>query len=345
MKTVTRSTRPTDRRLSTSVRRGKARAKSLQIHSVLVPVDFSPPSREAIELSLPLAKLFGAEFHLVHVVPPDELLSSTAALPLIMSQIQIGRGIRKRLKDAAKQYSVELRPTNIHALRGHPFEEVCRLARDINTDLIITSTRGNTGLKRLRLGSTAERIVRYSPCPVLVIRGGDRKQAAGTNGKLKRQVTFKKILVPIDFSSCSLKGLDYAKALAKQFDASLVLLYSLHLQYYVSSDEYARYDMPLLMQQTEKAACKEMRDLMRKTDWEGIKVKQSLQIGHPGDQVCARAKDYGADLIVTSTHGTTGLKHILLGSTAEFIVRHAPCPVLVVPSHDRPTIGSGKTKT
>lgn len=343
MKTVTRSTRPTAERLSTRVQRGKARAKSLKIRSVLVPVDFSRPSRQAIELSLPLAKLFGAELHLVHVVPPDELLSSTAALPLVMSQIQIGSGVRNRLKDAAKQYSVELQPANIHALRGHPFEEVCRLARDLKTDLIITSTRGNTGLKRLRLGSTAERIVRYSPCPVLVI-GEDRKPIGRADSKLKRQVSVKKILVPIDFSSCSLEGLDYAKAFAKQFGASLVLLHSVHPQYYVSSDEYARYDLPLVMQQSEEAAREQMRDLIRKTDWEGIKIEQSLQIGHPGDQVCARAKDYGADLIITSTHGTTGLKHILLGSTAEFIVRHAPCPVLVVPSHERPAIGSGKTK-
>ena len=55
-------------------------------------------------------------------------------------------------------------------------------------------------------------------------------------------------------------------------------------------------------------------------------------------------KNYGADLIVTSTHGTTGLKHILLGSTAEYIVRHAPCPVFVVPSHERPAIAAAKQK-
>ena len=63
------------------------------------------------------------------------------------------------------------------------------------------------------------------------------------------------------------------------------------------------------------------------------------------DQICERAKDSGVDLIVTSTHGTTGLKHVLLGSTAEYVVRHAQSPVLVVPSHERPTVNPIKTQT
>jgi nucleotide-binding universal stress UspA family protein len=59
-----------------------------------------------------------------------------------------------------------------------------------------------------------------------------------------------------------------------------------------------------------------MDDLVRKTDWNGLKVETSLQVGHAGQQICERAEDCGADLIVTSAHGTTGLKHVLIGSTA-----------------------------
>ena len=199
-------------------------------------------------------------------------------------------------------------------------------------DLIVVATRGNTGLKHLLLGSTAERIVRYSPCPVLVVhpRLHDGKRA----------LRFERILAPVDFSDCSLKGLEYAKRLAKQFGSSLTVLNSVAFQYYVTSDEYARYDLPLLMQQAEKVARRQMRELIKKKDWDGIRVMPSLQIGHPGQQICARATAQHAELIVTSTHGTTGFKHILVGSTAEYVVRHATCPVLVVPSHERPVIKS-----
>jgi nucleotide-binding universal stress UspA family protein len=321
MKTATLRNKLSGRGRSTHLRGAKPDIRTLRIRNVLVPTDFSQPSLEAVEFALPLLKKFGAELHLVHVFEPDYPLASTPALPLVVPLLQVGQRVRRHLKDVAKKYSIALRPENIHARRGRSFEEICRLARDRDIDLIVTATRGNTGLRHLALGSTAERVVRYSPCPVVVVRSGNRRT----------KVDFRKIMVPIDFSACSMTGLDHAKALVQEFGASLVLLHSVHLQYCVASDEYSRYDMPLLLQQTEKAAREQMRELVERTDWNGIKVEPSLQIGHAGNQICVRAKEYGADLIVTSTHGTTGLKHLLLGSTAEYVVRHAPCPVLVVP--------------
>jgi nucleotide-binding universal stress UspA family protein len=316
-------------------------SKDLQIRNVLVPIDFSASSLEAIEYALPLIKRFDADLHLVHVFEPDYPLSSMVAMPLIVPEFEVGPRVRRDLKDVANKYSVQQRRENMHAIKGRPVEEICRLARDHGIDLIVMSTRGNTGLKHLVLGSTAERVVRYSPCPVLVVRPvNPKKKGGGKKRMTMRELSFRKIFVPMDFSECSMRGLSYAKALAKQFGSKLVLLNSVAFQYYVASDEYARYDWPLLMQEAEKAAREQIRDLVGKTDWEGIEVEPSLQIGHAGDQICARAGDHGADLIVTSTHGTTGFKHILLGSTAEYVVRHASCPVLVVPSHERPAVAS-----
>lgn len=318
----------------------------LRIRSVLLPIDFSKPSLRAIEFALSLVKKFGAQLHLVHVFAPDYPLASLAAMPLIVPELEVGKRVRRHLRDVARKYSLRLGHENIHALRGRPFEEICRLAREQSIDLIITSTRGLTGLKHLALGSTAERVVRYSPCPVLVLRPFDRNGKTGRNGKMtKGQLTFRKILVPIDFSECSMKGVAYAKALAGQFGSKLVLLHSVAIQHYISNEEYARFDFPQLMEQAEKAALNQMGDLVEKADWNGVvEVETSMQIGHPGQQICARAIDHQADLIVTSTHGTTGLKHLLVGSTAEYVVRHASCPVLVVPSHERPVLKPKKEK-
>jgi nucleotide-binding universal stress UspA family protein len=341
MKTATLPTRLTVRRSSIRKRTKKAGVQDLQVRNVLVPIDFSKPSLEAIEYALPWIKRFGAALHLAHVFEPDYPLFSMAALPLVVPELEVGRRVRRHLKDVARKYSIELRRENIHALKGRPFEEICRFARDRDIDLIVTSTRGNTGLKHLALGSTAERVVRYSPCPVLVVCPDDQKKKAGRNGKeTERELTFSKILVPIDFSECSMRGLTFARRIAKQFGSKLVLLHAVALQYYITSGEYARYDLPLLTQQAEKTARNQMRNLIEKTDWEGLEVESSMQIGHAGQQVCARADAEHADMIVTSTHGTTGFKHILLGSTAEYVMRHAPCPVLVVPSRERPAFTS-----
>jgi len=303
----------------------RVKATSLRVQNVLVPVDFSAPSLSTVEFAIPLIKRFGAELHLVQVFAKDYPITALVAMPLVLPELEINTSVHRHLKDVAKKYSIKLPRENIHVLKGRPFEQICRLAREIDIDLIIIATRGNTGFKHLLLGSTAERVVRYSPCPVLVVRSGMAKAR-------RRQLDFKKILVPIDFSECSLQGLAYAKTLARQFTSKLVLLNSVHLQYYVASDEYARYDLPLLMQQAEKTARQQMRELVRKIDWSGLKVETSVQVGHAGQQICERARDCGADMIVTSTHGSTGLKHVLLGSTAEYVVRQAHCPVLVVPT-------------
>ena len=302
----------------------------MKIRNILVPIDFSEPSLEAVEAALPLIKHFGADLHLAHVFEPDYPLSSMLAIPLVVPELEVGEEVRRQLRDLAKDYSVPLRRANIHAIRGRPFEEICRLAQEIDIDLIVTATRGNTGLKHLVLGSTAERVVRYSPCPVLVVRASDSKKKSA-----QQLATFRKILVSVDFSDCSMKGLEYAKKLAREFRAKLILLHSIALQYYVASDEYARYDLPLLLEQIDEAAKQQMRDLVQQTNWNGVEVETSIQIGHAGQQICVEAGDRKADLIAISTHGRTGFEHVLLGSTAEYVVRHASCPVLVVPSRER----------
>ena len=345
MKTSTIPNRLTVRRSSVRIKGDKIKNRDLRIQNVLIPIDFSKPSLEAIDYALPLIKRFGATLHLVHVLAPDYPFYSMAATPLIVPELEVGRRARRHLNDVAKKCQIKLGPENICVLKGQPFEEICRLARDRDIDLIVTSTRGNTGLKHLALGSTAERVVRYSPCPVLVVRPDDQKKKAGRNGKTtEHALSFNKILVPLDFSECSMKGLAYARRIARQFGSKLVLLHSVSPRYYVTCDEYALYDRPLLMQQAEKAGRLQMRDLIEKTDWEGIEVESSIQIGHAGQQVCARADAEHADTIVTSTYGTTGFKHVLMGSTAEYVVRHAPCPVLVVPSHKRSEIRSATAR-
>lgn len=334
MKTRTVSSRPTTRQPSLRARQNGVIRHRPQIRNILVPTDFSPASLQAVDEALPLLKWFGADLHLVHVSEPDYPLSNMAAIPLVLPESELRPRVERHLQRVAHKYSIQLGRENIHALKGRPFEEICQLARERGIDLIVMSTRGNTGFKHLALGSTAEHVVRYSPCPVLVMhpvegKGGSRRTA-------QPKLSFERILVPIDFSECSMQGLVFARALAKRFGSKLILLNSVALQYYVTSDEYARYDLPQLMSRVERSARDQMRDLIDKTDWEGIEVTPSLQIGHAGQQICSEAIDHQADVIVTSTHGTTGFKHILVGSTAEYVVRHATCPVLVVPSHQRP---------
>lgn len=137
----------------------------------------------------------------------------------------------------------------------------------------------------------------------------------------------KKVLVPVDFSECSLKALQYAVAFATQFDAELVLIHV--VESYLVVPEMGAVDVALIQEQMRTGAKEELEKLCKRIDLEHT-PKAELRMGNPASEVVQAAKDLEVDLVVVSTHGRTGLAHVFLGSVAESIVRHATCPVLVV---------------
>jgi nucleotide-binding universal stress UspA family protein len=229
----------------------------------------------------------------------------------------------------------ELSTGLIHLQEGaSAFHEICRLAQQIPADLIIMPTHGYTGFRHVFLGSTAERVVQHSPCPVFIVR--EKKQRSKTGEGL----SIGTILVPVDFSRCSREGLQYAIWFAKKFGARIILLHATYLGYIYSSEGTALYDIPALQEAARKNAARQMRKLVRTVNFGGVKFETVLTESSPALDICAFARDHDVDLIITSTHGLTGLQHVLIGSIAEKVVRHAPCSVLVVPSHPKARLAS-----
>lgn len=303
---------------------------NVEIRRILVPVDFTDVSQQIFGYAISLSKQFNAELDLVHVLEPFYSMPRTLGLPLVASDLELEQSVRHHLHEVARSQRVLLCRENVHVVRGRAFEGICRLAAELGADLIAISTHGNTGLKHFALGSTAERVVRHSPCPVLVIR--PRRVTRDRRGEFANKIlSFSKIVVPVDFSDCSLKGLAYAKRLARQFGSTLVLLHCLPPKYYAAGKEQTRYDP-----QTKNTARDRLLGLVKALAGEGIQVGATLEVGHVGQQICGRAEERQANLIVTATHGNTGLRHVLVGSTAEYVVRHAASSVLVVPTRERP---------
>ena len=306
--------------------------KKLNIQNILIPTDFSQMSMQAITFAGQLARRFGASIHLAHVhefsyaanfVPSPSPIVPFSFMPY---EHDVEQAVVTGLESAADHCGMS--SARCHVLTGAPpFDEICRLAQTIPGDLIIMPTHGRTGLMHLFLGSTAERIVQHSPCPVLVTRGNS---ARSNNGSRFRMGT---ILVPVDFSSCSREGLQYAISFANEFGAKIILLHATYLGYIYSSEGTAIYDIPALQEAARQKGERQMREIVRSINFGSVKFETVLTEGSPVLDICAFAKDHGVDLIITSTHGLTGLKHVLIGSIAEQVVRHAPCSVLVVPSH------------
>jgi len=293
--------------------------RPIRIRRILVTTDFSRLSLAAIPYALAVARQFGADLHLFHVVDTTQFSSKSLLIPLI-SPAELSRPLLKRLQGIALKFSPD---GEIHVMKpreGRAYNEICVRARKLRADLIVIATHGTTGFRHVWLGSTAERVVQHSPCPVLVVRKQRRRFQEG-------KIRLRKILVPLDFSDCSQAAFDCGVGLAGEFRAELLLVHVIDPISYPLGDEYGGVHSARLMEETRAFAQNEMKKLAR-----NAKVQCSIRIteGSPAREICRLAKR-DVDLIIAPTHGRTGLGHVLIGSVAERVVRHATCPVLVIP--------------
>ena len=140
----------------------------------------------------------------------------------------------------------------------------------------------------------------------------------------------KKVLVPIDFSDYSKSSLKYAVNFAKNFKASLILVYVVEPVIYPPDFSMGQIAIPAAGIEMDKRAKEELNKLAEKEIPSGLSVKKIIKTGKPFVEIIETAADEDADLIIIATHGHTGVEHILFGSTAEKVVRKAPCPVLTL---------------
>jgi len=289
----------------------------IKIKTILVPLDFSRASMEALDYAVAFAKQFQAAIHLVHVHPADELSSAPGAGHLLLQSAEAIERLNEELAGIHRKH-VSFCPENCHVRGGRPYQEIVELAREIDADLIVLATRGHTGLKRILLGSTAERVVRLAPCPILVVRQRRRKSFA-----------IAKILAPVDFSECSMAGAMYAAFLGKAFGAKLCLLHVVQPPAPILMDRVS-VDLSSIDSLNLKNARLDMEAFGKLDFLRDIKCAMEVRTGYPVDQICSETKQNDVDLVVISTHGRTGFNRMLLGSVAEHVVRYAECPVMVV---------------
>lgn len=156
--------------------------------------------------------------------------------------------------------------------------------------------------------------------------------AAATDQAAKSPFKLKRILVPIDFSDCARKALQYAVPLAKEHAAAITLLYVVPNNYGLG--EYGGIDYASIEAEQRASGDKQLARLAGNEVRGEVSTDTIVGTGSPALEIIDVAKRLPADLIVISTHGRTGLKHVFLGSVVEHVVRRAPCPVLVVREHE-----------
>jgi len=299
---------------------------AVRLKKILATTDFSKPSLAGVRYAVSLADKVDAGVALVYVVEPAPRFAGLENVVLALDDAEVIELAERELARLAEKESKKDLAVRAFVRHGKPFNEIAALARSREADVVVIGTHGHTGLKRAWLGSTAERVVRHAPCAVLTV---PLRNAKATGFQLRR------IVVPIDFSETSAQALPYAAAWAEQFGAEIILLRVIE---WVTVPAELGYTPSTITEVDKGSVAKDLSRLRQEALGEDVPGRTMVLAGAPFQEITRAAKEMGADMIILTTRGCTGLQNVLLGSTAERVVRHADCPVLVV----REPRGGGK---
>ncbi len=276
--------------------------------SILFPTDFSEDSRNALAGAVALARSAKSKIRAIHVVPPPAGDAEVAR-----AQDQLDRAVPRELDDVVVERKV------VHS--AAPDIGILDAARDAASDLIVLATHGHRGIKHALLGSVAERVVQLAPCAVMSIRHGSRAPDPARRSR---------ILCAVDFSEPSKHALEVAVDLAKQTSAELIALHVVEPVIYPVEYGMVAVSVAELERGALTRARTELNRLVTAAVKDAVRARACVESGAAFERICDRARADDCDLIVVATHGLTGLKHLLIGSTAERVVRSADRPVLTV---------------
>jgi len=278
------------------------------LKSILIPIDFSEPSRKALRYGLMLADKYAAKVVIAHVVPESD--KQRHPVDAIRQEIHAFMPMHN---PARSDYRIIVRTGRVEA-------ELLGIAAEEAVDLVVMGTHGRRHPGRWFIGSVTEHILRKVPVPVLTVSHHDSEQHTADSVALKR------ILYTTDRSESSDKGLQYAAELARATGAQLTMMHAIH---YADRAFWAPGGIPGLEEEQVRVA-----DEMRKAAEAiapGMRVETLVVEGRPFEKILETAAERSMDVIVLNLQSKSTVERAFLGSTAERVVRLSPVPVLSIP--------------
>lgn len=318
---------PEDERRVAPAERGGGVSMPAEKLTILLATDGSQGSATAEAYASALAQSWGASLTVMNVLEfPSGLDSESPVNRLYLAELM--KQATRELVDVKERAVNRGISVETKIVTGIPSEEVLAAAAGEDPELIVVGTRGKTGLAHILLGSTAERIIRAAPCPVLAVRAEGQRMAEA-DGRPHDPADLKRILVPIDFSDCSLDALEYAVLVARRCKASIIILYVMEPVSYGLD-----FTLPHVAKREQDRAviAEKLSGLTAALTSAGMTCDFRIVGGLPADSILGSLMAQGGDMIVMGTHGRRGLSHALFGSVAESVLRKSSCPVLTVRS-------------
>ncbi len=282
--------------------------KLASIKNILCPVDFSPQSIDVLENATKVGDVFNhPKINVLNVV--DDAAPEYA--PYRTSEKGLKTLFRTLEQDSQNRMQSLVSPKlrgyddcEYLTVFGKPTTKISNCGKEIKADLIMMATRSTGLTSQFILGSTTYRIIRNTPCPLMVFSKPDQKF---------RSI---RILFPTDFSELSMLSLPYVYAFAKEYDSDI---HFVHFR--------QKFGLP------QKDPARELEALKRSAAANGfnrIFSEDNLPGRSPGSAINDYAQRHSIDLTVLSAHGMSGFKQFFIGTTAVEVSSRSVCPVLLV---------------
>jgi nucleotide-binding universal stress UspA family protein len=308
---------------------------------ILCPIELSSVVQFGIKPAVSLAGMHRAELILVHVVdypPPGlEFLLPPCHVARVVDQQR--SATRAQLEEMVKRELDTSSTCKCMVRIGTPHHEIVELAREEAVDLIVLPTRGTSVLERWFQGSTVDKVIRSAPCPVLSVP---------PQRTLAYSFHPRKIVFATDFSDCADRAFSWALSLAEIYDSELLMVHVATV--YEAGPTKPTWRFPAFasefLMSLEDAAAERLAARASGVGEHRVALQTRILRGiDPALTIVNYAKEEAADLVVLATHGRSGLAHVVLGSTAERVVRHSRGPVLTVRNPEQLATRGGHEKS
>jgi nucleotide-binding universal stress UspA family protein len=300
----------------------------IAIHKIVCAVDFSESSRRALEYAVAIGAYYEAAVTALHVYDARPVVTSAPFGLEAMQVISVQDVDRDAVAAAAARFVAQVSTASgveVRVTEGpRVADEVDVQAGLLAADLLVVGSHGRSGFERFLLGSTADRILRRSRRPVMVVpphAGGEHGPAA---------MPFRRIICPVDFSESSLRALEYALQFAEEADARLTLLHAIELP--PELHELLPIDTGVETVRTAaEQACRTRLDALVPTAARDYcTIEAHVVEGKAHRAILEAAAERDADLIVMGVMGRGALDVAVFGSNTQSVLRGARCPVLTV---------------
>jgi nucleotide-binding universal stress UspA family protein len=292
------------------------------IQVVYIGSTLGPESDAVVRAGVAWARAAGARPVVVHALAMEPLFGSEMGVLVPSAAVESWKNDQTMalLAQARRHGALDLPDSDILLRHGPPHEVLAEAAAEPGALLVVGPNRGGR-LHPWLLGSTAERLLQRSRCPVLVVRGD-------------LPVPLLRVLAPVDLSPGSEGAFRQGLAMLEQLRSPDLVAEAL----FVLTHEQREEGLQLSSAQMDRAAAHELRHFMARAGDRGLGVRRKVMVGEPVEQILARAAEWDAHLIVLGRHELSRFDRLMLGSVSSTVVRRAPVSVLVLPEAAAPAI-------